>query len=110
MKNLILAAVASLGLASTALADDGSDTFKGFGFGGAIAGSAITNVPQGGNWSAGAMTQSYGGVAFRETETGVKLDTVGGSSSETFGKGFRGRLSTGGLGGGFGAKRFKGVF
>jgi len=101
---------AALLMAAPALADDGFDRFGGAIRSGAFSASGFANAGQSGDWSVGAMNDSYGFSAVRETQTGVELSTSGGSVSEGFGSRFRGVTGAAGSGFGDGRSRFRGRF
>lgn len=109
MKIAILAAVAAF-TATAALADDGSDRFRGGAAAGALSASGFVNGPQSGRWSVGAMNSSSGFASLRETRTGVRISTGGGSTTEGFGANFRGFTGASGAGGGFGGFKARGRF
>lgn len=107
MKMIPLALAAAL-LAGAASAD--TDTFSGGMMAGSLAASGFVSMGQPGRWSVGAMNESWGFAGVTETHTGVEISTSGGSRSEGFGQNFRGFTGAAGVGGGFGASRFRGRF
>ena len=106
MRVIMTAALAAM-LASTAMA---SDKFKAAGVGGSLSASGFVSAGQTGNWTVGAMNQSYGGAKVFEGGGTVETSTWGGSTTEGFGSNFRGGVAAGGVGGGFGGFRARGRF
>lgn len=110
MKTIFAALVATLfSLTSTfALAD--SDKFQGGFNTGSFSASGFVGAPQAGEWSVGAMNQSFGTAGVNETKSGFKIDTSTGSMTEGFGSNFRGGTAAGGAGFGKGWGQFRGRF
>ena len=93
MKTTITTALAAILLAGAASASSPAA--------GAFSASGLASFGQRGEWSAGAMTTSYGGVSIRTTCGkcgGTEVNTWSGSTSEGFGSNFRGTVATGGAG------------
>ena len=106
MRMMMTAALAAL-LATGALA---ADKFKAGGVGGSLSASGFVSGGQPGNWTVGAMNESYGGAKVFGGNGTTEATTWGGSASEGFGQNFRGGVAAGGAGGGFGGFKARGRF
>ena len=105
MRSFIFSLVAVVIALSGAQAFAGNFSgFSGFSGGGSastgsVAASGFVNGAQGGSWSVGAMTESYGTAGVEAcSRCGVNLSTSGGSMTEGFGSNFRGVVGSGGAG------------